>query len=468
MRHGISTFFGKSATVVLGVLVCCLLSGCQGQLKVDDLLSMMTPTLGNCWPCSMYKIVFDGIAEVLKGSYTKISQVSLILLGVGMLFWLALKVVGLVSSVKQPNLRDFITSMFGTFFKAIVVAGVLLSPQYAMDVLDMIAEPVLTTFIQMSRTVLLSDPTIAKHFVAPMAVPEYETGAPLLTGEIGYLVQDIVYRVYVALHSGMLLGFRLFIGFDFMAYVMGTVIVFVFFYLMLLFPLLFIDSFVRLGCMFIFFPLLLTAWVFPPTKKYIGEAWKVLFGAMMQILVACVYIALMVSIVKSYSDAHSISRQLSDPLILLGLKTAATDSIGFIALVLCMLKMTDKVPSVAGYFGGDATKSEMIRAVQHTTQMGFAMGKMAVGGIMVGAGLGGTAAKDFFDKSMKDVRQYGMFGGASQANWTHGGGEENMRHITEYDMLRGTDDASRRARAERGLSDTPSGTDDTDDTEDSR
>ncbi len=448
MRQLITSRYNKPTALLLVVLACCALSGCEGGISIEDLRMLMTPLFSNCWPCSMYKIVFDAIASVLNASYTTMSQLSLLLLGIGLLFWLAFKVTVMASSLKQPNIRDFVTSMFGTLFKGLAVAVILSSPAYTMEVLDMIATPVLSTFIHMAKTVLFADPTIAKNFVAPQAISFGSTGAPLLTGEIGYEVQDIVYRIYVALQSGMVLGFRMFIGIDLVAYIMGLVIIVAFFFLMVVFPLLFIDSFVRLGAVFIFFPLLLAAWVFPSTKKYIGEGWKMLFGAMMQILVACVYIALIINIVKSYSDAHSLSRQLSDPLILLGLKTASNEAIGFLALAICMMKLTDKIPAMAGYFGGDATKSEMVKAFANTGRMSVAMGKMAAGGIVAGMGLGWDAGKKLFTDSAEELKKQALSGGQGLADWEYGG-QEQSKYISETDIWNGNSDIGQQARQQR-------------------
>ncbi len=436
MKRLSPTRYSKPATLFLMVLVCCALSGCD-NINVTDLKMLATPSLENCWPCSMYKIVFDAIAATVKTTYVALSDAAQLLLGVGLLFWIALKVGVMVSSLKQPNLREFITTMFATLFKGIVVAVIVSVPDYAMSVLDMIATPVLTTFIEMARTVLYSDTSITKHFTAPDTVTFADTNAPLLTGQVGYLVQDIVYRIYVALHSGMVLGFHMLLTFDSTARAMGGLVAFAFFFLMWTFPVLFIDSFVRLGAAFVLFPFLLVAWVFPSTKQYIGEAWKLLFGATMQILVACVFIAIMVTAVKSYSDSYSISRQLSDPMLMLGLKTASNEALSFLLLSMCMMKLTGKVPAVSGYFGGDATQSEMVKAFSHVGRMGAAMGKVAAGGALMAAGVGGAGIKKMFSQGQDEMKNAAFQGGTHNADWEYNGGQTRFDTNTDYDRYTG-------------------------------
>ncbi len=407
------------------VVVCCILflTGCEEGLDTTTMEEQWSVNVANCWPCTLYKVVFDAIGSVLKSVYETVADLSFSLLGIGLLFWLAFTIGRLVISLKQPNIPEYVSLISKTLFKALIVSAVLFKPEYFLAMADYIVTPIITTFASLSRVVLLADPQVAEHFVVPESLTKMETDYPLFTGEVGYQVQDVIYRIYAALNSGISLGVTLMATPALSNWIIGPFIIWIFFNLMIIFPLMFIESFIRLGCVLILSPIILVTWVFPSTKGYIKKAWDIIFGSMFQIFMACIFIAIMVNIIYTYTDANypgilTNSKQTNDPKLLSELQRLSSTSIGFLALLVCILKLSGSIPKISGYFGGNDQQSEFVKIFNGLKQLSINATKLAVGALMVYTGVGASLgasmvanatidmknqAKDVGDEALKEL-----------------------------------------------------------------
>ena len=365
--------------------VVCLLAGCEGRINASE--SEWVASVQNCWPCTLYKATFDAVGTLVKNLYPTMAERGLLVMGVGLLFWLSFTSAKMLTSLMEPNIKEYIHSVMVVLFKAMVVTAILITGDSFLCVIDRIVSPVLTTFTELSRIVLTANTNINNGLVWPEQYMVQKDGAcDLFGGQISYQLQDIIFRVYIALNSGMTLGYYVMVEKSFLNWIVGPFIIWMFFILSLIFPLMFADSFIRLGAVIVLSPFFFAAWVFPSTKSAIKKAWDVVFGAMFQLLIGCIYIGLVVGVIQLFADNNwpgmlGNSRQTSDPSMMVNFRRLSTEAISFFALIIIMNRMQSNIPAIAGALGGDSSRSEIVGFMNGVKQL-------AISAAMIGAGGG--------------------------------------------------------------------------------
>lgn len=382
----------------------CLLTGCAG-FSANDIALATAVTQANCWPCTAYRVTWDAIGSATINTYPFMCRSALSILGLALMFWLMMTAIKILGALKEPNLKEYVPKISSVVFKAIVVAAVLSSGQLAISLADIIVTPVLTAFISLSRAILFAEPTIAKHFVSLSDFISSIGHYAFFSSKIGSQVEDVIYRLYLAFNSGLLLGARMMISPDFMMWLLGIFVMMTFFFFMLFFPLLFLEGFVNLGLIIVLFPIFLVCWVFPSTKEYIKRPWEILFQAAAQILITCIYVGVLVNVLKTYSNSFSLTKQLTDPALLLGVKNMSNSGLAFFALIFSMFKLSNDIPSITSFFVGDIARSGIAAKFAAMGRMALGAGKVVVGAALAGAGLGGIGKGMMADglQSSKDA-----------------------------------------------------------------
>lgn len=397
------TFALRHTTVMKNVLkvcaffaVLCLLTGCEGLKMSSE--SEWVASVQNCWPCTLYKAAFDVVGRLVKSLYPTMATKGMLAMGVGLLFWLSFTSAKMLTSMIEPNIKEYIRSVMVVLFKAMIVTAILVTGDNFLCVIDMIVSPVLTTFTELSRIVLTANTNINNGLVWPEQYMVQKDGAcDLFGGQISYQLQDIIFRVYIALNSGMTLGYYVMVEKSFLNWIVGPFIIWMFFMMSLIFPLMFAESFIRLGAVIVLSPFFFAAWVFPSTKSAIKKAWDVVFGAMFQLLIGCIYIGLVVGVIQLFADNNwpgmlGNSRQTSDPSMMTSFRRLSTEAISFFALILIMNRMQSNIPAIAGALGGDSSKSEIVSFMNGIKQLAISAAMIAAGAALSAFGVPGGAA----------------------------------------------------------------------------
>lgn len=395
-----------------------LLTGCGSLgLTAENFTMASVFATGGCWPCTMFKVVWESIGSAFSNTYPTSAQLASILLGVGLLFWLSFTICKMVISLKEPNMKDYIPKIAGVLFKALVVGVILSNPNYMLYILDLIMSPVLEAFTKLSTSIIGSK---SEWFKLPFSDSDIEKNYAIFTRNIGSQMQDIVYQLYLHFKSGFFLGARMMMHFEFMAIITGGLIMSMFFYFMLFFPLIILEGFISIGFVLIMFPFFMAGWVFPPTKGYITESIKILFQGVAQILVTCIYISIIIAIIEEYSDSFSITKSLTDPSLLLGLNNMSNNGLAMLGLIYAMFKLTNDVPNITSFFVGEMNRSVILRTFSRAAGVAKNIGKIAIGGALAGTGVMGAVGKGMMASGAKDMAK-------DSANWvTDGAGNGGM------------------------------------------
>lgn len=420
-------------TLTLSILfvVLCFLSGCRDLPKGVD----WTSSVQNCWSCTLYKAAFDAINNLVTHTYQSMATNGLMVLGVGLLFWLSFRTLKMVTSLHEPNLQEYALDVIHTLFRALIVTAILLAGNSYVCVLDMIVTPVLTGFAALSRIVLTANTNINQGIVWPAELGGTTLDqCNLFSGFVSYQYQDLIFRVYIALNSGISLGYYVMSEKSFLNWIVGPFIMYMFFMMSLIFPLMFIDSFIKLGAVLVLSPFIFVAWVFKATRKATQQAWNIVFGSTMQILVACIYIGLVVGVIELFASNNwpgmlGESRQTADPSMMANFRRLSTEAISFFALILILNRMQRNIPKISGYLGGDETSSAMIGFVDGAKQAAISVTQIAIGAALSAMGIPAGAtlmkagaqrlaeqAKDAAESAVQETMDTGSGGGGEDGS----------------------------------------------------
>ncbi len=380
------------------------LTGCTSATP-EELRELIAVQKENCWPCTGYKVVWEALANLTNSAFPEMCGWALDFLGVALLFWITFTVGKFLVALKEPNIKDFITNMAMVLFKSFVVAVILMTPENTMYILDLIVTPTIQAFVNLARAMMFSDPELAKNFASGSSYDPITTESALFASAVGNQLQDVVYRIYLGFSSGIALGARMLISLDMLSWGLGFFVMFVFFYLMLIFPLIFMEGFIIVGIVFVMFPFFLVSYVFPATKTFPKVAWEALFVAVMQIVITCVYLTILISVVKNYSDSFSIGKQLTDFMFITGLKTMTNSALAFFALIYCMFRMASDIPVMTSFLTGTFNRSQTLAMVKSFTGFTKHAGKFIAGAAMVGTGVGSSMGTALMSDAGREMTQ---------------------------------------------------------------
>lgn len=386
---GLSTIL-KLCMVVAVLLV---LSACGNN---DATEADMATTVENCWPCTMYKVIFETVNNLTIQLYGTLVPKAGALLGVGLLFWLAFKTGKMLVTLYEPDVNEYIQSVKTVLFKAMLVGALLFAGDQYFCFIAYVISPIIEGISAFS-SFILSDSIAELAVKGPslfLKVPQ--EGCSVFNEQTALYLQYLVYQIYVALKAGISFGWSLYFSGHFICAIMGLfMVVPTFFLLSLIFPLMFADSFVRLGAALILSPFLFVAWVFPATKNMLKPLWDVAFGSMITMMIACIYIALAISVMQIFQNNSeslkgilSQARQLADPNLALAMRRMSTEAVSFMVLVFIILKFHTAIPDVAGYFG-ETTKSQVVSVLGGIKQLAISAAMIALGVAMSACGIPG-------------------------------------------------------------------------------
>lgn len=410
------------------MLVLLLLVGCgDGEINTETLETKVE----NCWPCVLYERTFTTINYLVYTLYPILCRQALAVMSVGLLFWLAFKSLKLVTSVIQPNIHQYIHEVMSALFKAIIVSVILLSGDSFLCVINLFLEPVILSFSLISRVILLEVVPAEESIVvletgkaflpayATFVAPLEESQCMVFTEVISKNLQAVIYQVYSSLDSGTSLGWTLMVDGNVVSFLLGLFFVWpAFFMLSLIFPWMFAESFFRAGAVIILLPFILTAWIFPSTKQMVKAGWDVIFGSMVSILMACIYIALAITVLRTFAENSDMfkfifgqARQSADPSLLRAIRRLSTEAVAFFALIIIIIKFHKMLPNISGYFGGDSHRSEIVSVFGGLKKFAINLTMLAVGLILAAFGVPGgdrlvkVGAERIKDQTIKQVKK---------------------------------------------------------------
>ena len=383
-------------------------------------ISGMAESATQCWSCSVFIVTWNAIGEAFSKTIGPVTSAARLMLGVGLLFWLSFTIGKMVSQLKEPNLKDYIPKIIGTLFKAICVGIILSSPSFVVTIIDFFMYPILTATIYVSKLVLPNDLSLEStllsvlNFIAnPITsltgtvsdafLSENIDNHPVFSSAIGETLRNVLYELYNTFKGGFILGGKMMFQLNPMGVAAGGLILATFFYFMFYFPILLLEGFISLGVVLILFPVFLAGWVFPSTKGYMNEIIKMIFQSVVQLLVTCIYIGVIVNIIDANENMFSITKMLTDPILITGISNMNNNGLAFLGMIFCLLKLTNDIPNITSYFVGEMNKSIVARTVSKMHNLMISGSKMAVGYALAGTGVLSAVGKTMAAQGARDA-----------------------------------------------------------------
>lgn len=429
-----------SFVVILSVLALIMLTGCSAIMPVPQ--DQWTSRVTNCFPCLIYRATFDAVGLMMNNILSMTVNAALILLVLGWLAWIFFYTIKMFIAGKQPNIGQYWQDVLTTLFKMILVSAVLLTSDGLITLVSDTLMQVLKAALGLASAVLSSDPTVISHY---RTVGDYAAlgGEPvgnytLFTRELGMLVQDIVYRIYVVLQGGIRIGFyvgttgAISNGVSFTAFFLGLFIMFSFFALSLVFPLSMVESFIKFGLGIVMLPFMLVAWIFKPTRGWLNKTWQFMFGTIIQIVITCFFMTFVIVIMTTFAEQifpgfFSPTAASTNVQIVQQVNELTVGTLSFFAVTVFLLKMLGRLNDYTKHFGGPGAQSEFLRAAIGAFKTAVNLAKAAVGALMMAA-TGGALGKGMVASGLKQAAE-------SAKDTATGSAEEDEKKGTKKDVV---------------------------------
>ena len=362
----------------------------------------------DCWPCAVYEATFNAVNTAVEALIGLTCEAALQLLGIGVLFWILFHVMT-VMTLQEPNLRKFILPMAAVFFKAIVISSLLFSSdEFIKQIGENLIQPVLEFFGGISKIVLDANEEVKNATQAASVASRMPTDSKLFGASEGVFL-DIIYRIYIALHMGISLGFALWTTPGLSSFLFGMFVIVIFWMLLLVMPLSLLDACIRMAAIVILAPFCLVGWVFPPTKGLLKKLWDIFFGTGVMLFFICVYLSLMLYVVLLFTERYypgilGSATQSTDPGLSDSVETLSTSALGFFVLILSFNKLSRHIPRIANAFGAQTVASSWSRAFQQFKKLAVAATKAALAAALASPAIAASAAKDAKEVAQDTVK----------------------------------------------------------------
>lgn len=379
MENILKRILNKKVLCVCFILMgCVLLSACNIEVNNDitETEAEMRSIRG-CWACQFFSTTYSSAGKVAELAYENMRSVALNLLAVFLALWIAFRTLSFFMSFRVPNYTEYWVSLTGRIMRAIFAAAVLANTQVLMKFINLIVEPVILIFIQLSMRIIgANDQAFAVG--SNINVGTNFTDNPAFPAAVGTQLENLIYRIQVALSIGRSLGWRMMVDTDFSGFFLGLFVLGIFFLLVIFFPYYFIDAILRLGFVVILFPLFVVAWVFPKTATWALRAWQLFFSALIQILIACIFVALAVSTIEGFTQLRGYNLILNpvyqdaNPDAIRQMTNLSVSGFSFFILCFYIWGLAKRTQIIAGFLSDIPATSILAGMVEKAKSIGKA------------------------------------------------------------------------------------------------
>lgn len=291
-QWNIPTLF-KNTKILLRVFVIALgialLSACDNPLdKATDLgepnLGAVKAEVQKCWSCPVFTIAFNSVKSTYEAAQARAAGPAVTLMGVAFGLWLAIRVMKLVASLKEPDTGSFWTDLGVRTFWLIMGVAML---RNISQVMDMIVFPTFSGFIDFGLLVVGRLPSDVGGIACP-------TGSP----QEGMVC--LVKAIHERLAVGQELGFAVMLAAPVFQKVFGVIIYAVSVFMGMVFPVFLLDGVLRFGIIMALLPMWIVAFCYPITRDLAKKAWNALMGVCIQTAGMSVFAALCVLVLRVF------------------------------------------------------------------------------------------------------------------------------------------------------------------------
>ncbi len=406
---------GKSAENFFGFST--LSSPIAKKTPFFALLEMYIGSGYGCWFCSIFNGIFNAANGIVTQIASKLSSTFLMLLGIGVLYFIAIKVLRLFLQFEGVDVMQFLNGLFASLGRAMIAAAILLFP---LEIFRYTVSPVFQTALEVGTSIVQTAGTdnlqIIKAYRDQKGVPQLTTvSSQTMMAEVraaNNLTKDKAFEG--SLRESILLNMKtisssLIVGMASGAYLtygaykvtlapdagskgflptlelffIGVILFFAYFCIFIKYPLTLFNAFFQMAAVCALMPLWVVLWVFPVSAGYVKNALTVFLNTIFTFLGLSVVITIVLKIMdSSIPNAAPFFQALMNDEMGKAQDAFAFSGSGllltFVLGMIC-LKIIGTVPALAADFAGginDVGLGEGVaRAIFLSKELGVAGGE---------------------------------------------------------------------------------------------
>ncbi len=311
-----------------------------GQLGIGAaLLTMFVASDRGCWFCGLYEELFKTMNSLSGMVANEMSDDFLILLGVGVLFYLVFKIGSTVVKLQEVDLMQFLGDLFKHLGRAIIAAAFLMG---SVEMYQYLISPFLAYSLALTNMIVVKGNTMVgnsggfmgniQSYITSGLESMFDASVPEMTGAAleaqssnlpfsNQLCQQLVAMIRlcsISAISGMVLGAVIAVtGLvdtilipNFQLLIVGIIILGSYFSIFLAVPFKLIDVMVRLCFVAALTPIWIILWVFPATASYTKSAWEMLLNCCACFVCLGVIMVMVFQIMAAMNPLSSLSGAL--------------------------------------------------------------------------------------------------------------------------------------------------------------
>lgn len=434
---------GKIAFAIALVCVCLFPDSAYAACKTAT--EVMSELYSSCLICTFVDMIFDAVNNVVTACYNTLKKPSLYLLIIGLGLWILWHFGMYFVNYKYQAPEGFFTEIGKCFFRTTLIAAILTIP--TQKAFDLVVSPVVSMATELTLGILSTDlnvqsadTAIASGLIKNDICQQFQNSESssisydskgnvvygdssshlALSPQIKSALSCVIRSMYIEAAKGTALGNCIYCYSmgrvdlwiikipDMGMFVIGLLVMLVFFIITLSFSFRVIDFVIRISFVTMLLPLLMVAWVFPITRKYTKKAWDLFLHALVALLALAIGMALILKIVmESIGRSEELDSMLNNDQVqqlYQHIYVNGVDWLLFLAIAIIALMLLSKSEAVANHFVsidsqlqstniGAAMGAKMAAMVTTTVQAAVTVAMLATTVATGGAAAVGFAAK---------------------------------------------------------------------------
>lgn len=313
MKSGKQNILRLLGILLLVLSIAFTLSGCsqEGALDTEKTDEELAAEHRTCWQDKVLVLLYDTMGKAAMGTYSKLTEGAFALMMVAFAVWLAFTLLAYISSIKEESSGELWNQILAKFVVCFACGTLASSTDGLLWVLNMILFPIYNAFLEFGGAVLTASSGVAENGKQTIQVfgETIEAGRSIVCKPEGVatasldgfptgprnMMSCLICAVNERLTLGNKLAFEVMRMEGFMVTVIGLIILVTFTIIKVSFVFYLVDTIFRFAMIIVLLPLLIMAYAFPFTKKWVKQGMSTVLnsGAFMMVIAILIAMAIM-------------------------------------------------------------------------------------------------------------------------------------------------------------------------------
>lgn len=315
--------------VMIAFSVMFTLTGCSEETanQSDKTDEQLAAEHRECWQDKILVLLYDTMGTVAMGTYSKLTEGAFALMMVAFAVWLAFTLLAYISSIKEESSGELWNQILAKFVICFACGTLASSTDGLLWVLNMILFPIYNAFLEFGGAVLTASSGVTANGNQTIEIfgETIEAGRSIVCKPEGMatasltgfpdsprnMMSCLICAVNEKLTLGNKLAFEVMRMKGFMVTVIGLIILVSFTIIKVSFVFYLVDTIFRFAMIIVLLPLLIMAYAFPFTKKWVKHGMSTVLnsGAFMMVIAILIAMAILAVIQVIKNDPATFNPQ---------------------------------------------------------------------------------------------------------------------------------------------------------------